>query len=264
SGIQLNKTTSTPNIGPGGVARYTITVTNNGGTALLNATISDILPTGFTYKLGSTLINGAASTDPAGTLATPQWLLTSVAANSSLTISFNVDVDPLITPKIYYNTIQGHNVSGQTFPNPGPTAPVTIVPPTPALLVLKSANAATAAPGATIVYTVNVVNTGTGQANTVVVTDAMSQYTKLALTPFAPANTTMFSFVDGANPSGLLGTATISFSNDGGATYNYIPVVDGTGHDPAITNFKLQMNGTMNANKAANPSFSVQYQVQVK
>jgi len=74
----------------------------------------------------------------------------------------------------------------------------------------------------------------------------------------------MFQFIDGVNPSGLSGTATVQYSNDGGATYNYTPVDDGTGHDPNITNFRLLMNGTMNANQAANPSFSVQYQMQVK
>ena len=262
--VQLSKTTSTPTVTQGNPATYTISVANNGITTINNINVSDVLPTGFTYKTGSTLINGVAAADPTGTATTPLWTLPTVLNNSITTITFSADVGAAATPSIYYNTVQASTATGFSFPNPGPTAPVTVLEPQPSLTVLKLANNPTAKPGDTIVYTVVITNTGAGQANVVDVTDAMSPYTKLALTPFSPVNTTIFSFSDGANPSGLLGTATVSFSNDNGTTYNYTPVDDGTGHDPAITNFRLLMDGVMNANQAANPSFSIQYQVQVK
>jgi len=266
--VGLSKTTTTPSLTAGQTAFYTIFVSNFGAAPIPNVVVSDFLPAGFTYTPLSTTGLGWTPTEPVVTGNQLDWTIPNLPANTTATITFSALVLNTTTPGVYRNSVVATGNAGAiaqvSFPNTGPTAPITITAPTPILTVLKLANNPTAKPGDTITYTVIVTNTGSGQASVVDVTDAMSPYTKLALTPFAPANTTIFSFADGANPSGLPGTATVSYSNDGGATYNYTPVDDGTGHDPAVTNFRILMNGVMNANQLNNPSFSLQYQVQVK
>ena len=125
-------------------------------------------------------------------------------------------------------------------------------------------------PGAVAQYTILITNSGTGTVtnNSIVITDAI------------PANTTFFTgnlsggapyiFTNGT-PSSLLTCPFIAlnntldcidFSNDGGVTWTYAP--NGT-YDAAVTNIRFTLTGTMAANVGAgNPSFSLQYNVQVK
>jgi len=64
--LNPTKSTSTPNVTSGtGVARYLITVQNPlTTTTASNVAVTDNLPTGFTYKAGSTVINGVAAANP--------------------------------------------------------------------------------------------------------------------------------------------------------------------------------------------------------
>jgi uncharacterized repeat protein (TIGR01451 family) len=64
--LNPSKVTSTPNVTSGtGVATYTISVQNPlTTTTAANVAVTDNLPTGFTYKTGSTKINGVAAADP--------------------------------------------------------------------------------------------------------------------------------------------------------------------------------------------------------
>ena len=80
-------------------------------------------------------------------------------------------------------------------------------------------------------------------------------------------------FSDGSVPSGLSYSFgglsnvfdSLSFSNNGGATYDYIPAPDGNGCDAAVTNIKINLSGTFNAASGGNdPSFSVFFRVRVK
>jgi len=253
--IQLTKTTSTPTVNKGGTATYTIKINNNGPTAVNNINVSDLLPSGFNYQAGSTLINGVAAANPAGTASTPLWLLASVAGNTISTVTFTADIGATVPAGIYYNTIQANNGGGVNFPNPGPTAPVTVTTAQPTLSILKQANVATAAPGASIIYTVTVNNTGTGAATAVNIVDALSAYTALNINPFA--NTTPFTFIPSTSTL-TLGAA--SYSNDNGVSFAHPLTNDGTGHDPAVTHFKQLLTGSM----PAGTNFSLQYQVKVK
>ena len=65
--LDPQKSTSTPSIinqSPTNVATYTITVANPLAAAATSVHAIDNLPTGFTYRPGSTIINGVASADP--------------------------------------------------------------------------------------------------------------------------------------------------------------------------------------------------------
>jgi uncharacterized repeat protein (TIGR01451 family) len=129
---------------------------------------------------------------------------------------------------------------------------------TAALTVVKSASGATANPGDVITYTIQVTNTGTGSALNVEVTDDMSPFTNFALGSIT--------FTDGGTPSGLsLGTPV--YSNDNGATWTYVPVSGGGGASPGfdanVTDWQIIMNNIMNFG-TPDPSFSIQYQAEVK
>lgn len=125
-------------------------------------------------------------------------------------------------------------------------------------------------PGAVAQYTILITNSGTGTVtnNSIVITDPI------------PANTTLFTgnlsagapyiFTNGAPTSALtcpftaLNSTTdcIDFSSDGGATWTYTP---NGAYDAAVTNIRFTLTGTMAANVGAgNPSFSLQFNVQIK
>jgi hypothetical protein len=92
--------------------------------------------------------------------------------------------------------------------------------------------------------------------------DSLSPYVQGGLDSYGAG--AAFQFVNGAPSSGLaLGTPV--YSNDNGSTWVYSPVSGGggapAGYDGTITNWRLPLIGTMNANNA---SFSINYKVRVK
>ncbi|MGB4811237.1 MAG: CCXG family PEP-CTERM protein [Methylophilaceae bacterium] len=107
-------------------------------------------------------------------------------------------------------------------------------------------------PGARARYTMKVSNRGgVTDSNSVVVTDAIPANTKLYVgdlagagsgpvlfTQGSPSSTISYSFVSLANASDSL-----SFSNNGGATYTYTPVADANGFDAAVTNIRIAAQG---------------------
>ena len=97
-----------------------------------------------------------------------------------------------------------------------------------------------AIPGATMDYTLVVTNTGNAGADNVIVADAI------------PANTafTVSSVV--TVPAG----ATVEFSNDGGATWAYVPVDSGDGSDPNVSHVRVDF-GTVAGPGNAQADFQV-------
>ncbi|MBI5885198.1 MAG: DUF11 domain-containing protein [Deltaproteobacteria bacterium] len=160
----------------------------------------------------------------------------------------------------------------------------TVVIPMPSLMVLKSVQTisdpvigtspnAKAIPGAFMLYTVTVTNSGPGTAQSVVLTDPLPANTELYVNDIGGAGSGPVAFVDGATPSGLAYTFTnladgadsLLFSNNGGATYAWTPVADANGCDANVNNIKVNMGGTMNgASGGNNPSFSLKFRVRVK
>jgi uncharacterized repeat protein (TIGR01451 family) len=121
-------------------------------------------------------------------------------------------------------------------------------------------------PGSEVLYTLIVTNSGAGTVdnNTLVIVDPI------------PANTELFTgnlsggaplvFTNGAPSSGLTCTFTalnnfadcVDFSNNGGATWNYVP---NGGFDPAVTHIRFIPAGAMNGDAVAgspSPNFSLQ------
>jgi len=136
-----------------------------------------------------------------------------------------------------------------------------------------------AIPGAVMLFTVAVTNQGDGatDADTVIITDPIPANTALFVGDIdgsGPATGPVL-FTDGTPPndSGLSYTFTsldnltddVAFSNDGGTTYNYIPVPDGNGLDTNVTHMRVNPKGTFNAASGGDiPTFAVKFKVRVE
>lgn len=126
-------------------------------------------------------------------------------------------------------------------------------------------------PGAWAVYSIQVTNTGRGTADagTVSIGDMIDTNTSLFTGNFNGSGSP-FAFIDGsgATASGLSldfgslsdGSDGVTFRNSGGGL-----TTPNGGFDPSIASFDLQFDGAMNgAAGSANPTFTIQYRVQVE
>ncbi|MGL5416309.1 MAG: DUF7507 domain-containing protein [Clostridium sp.] len=143
---------------------YTVTLTNTGIIPINNVLFQDQIPAGTTY------VNGSLSVDAGFTGTTPQGGITITTINPGqiVTISWEVQVGNIVpTP----NPIP--NVGTVTIPGlpPTNTNQVTTQVNNATLIVDKAVDKATAAVGETVVYTINVTNTGNVAANPATITD---------------------------------------------------------------------------------------------
>ena len=130
-------------------------------------------------------------------------------------------------------------------------------------------------PGAVDQYTINVSNTSAGvvDSDTTIITDPIPANTEMftgGLTATAP-----FTFTDGSPVSGLTCTFVslasladcIDFSNNGGATWTYVPI-SASDFDPAVTNIRFKPAGFLNGDTppaaAPYPNFSLNFKVRIK
>ena len=137
---------------------------------------------------------------------------------------------------------------------------------------INGTNNPKAIPGADVLYTLNVRNTGEGtiDADTMVVSDVIPLLTPLYVGDLV--NGSPIEFVEGANPSlltltfsGLASTTDdVEFSNDNGNSFGYVPVPNGEGFDYAVTHFRVSPKGTMpEAGNGVTPGFLLRYKVRV-
>jgi uncharacterized repeat protein (TIGR01451 family) len=133
----------------------------------------------------------------------------------------------------------------------------------PQLTVAKYAGSSTVNPGQVVTYSVLVTNTGTGVATGVVVRDQLTPYIYWGLNSYGTG--VPFLFTNGTPSSGLtLGIPEYSYDN--GATWTTtLPPSEGggapAGYNANVTNWRIPMTGTMNANGA---NFTINYRVQVR
>lgn len=97
-----------------------------------------------------------------------------------------------------------------------------------------------AIPGATMGYNLSVANTGSANADNVLVADAI------------PASTAFLLGTVATVPAG----ATVAYSNDGGATWAYVPVDSGDGSDPNVTHLRVDF-GTVAGGGTVTADFQV-------
>ncbi len=234
---------------PGGALR---TAAVPGETAYLRAWVSD--------PFGSFDITGASVTisGPLGSSSSPMLQVMDSGAAVKI-YEYSLALPPVGSDGTWTAVVTAAEGTEGTITHQGPAALSVGVP---LLTVVKSANSATANPGDLITYTVQVVNTGTSSAINVELEDAMSPYTALRIA-YDGIDALPFRLV--AAPVGLTLGAPV-YSNNGGSTYSYAPLVSGGGGAPAgtdgnVTHWRLPMNGTLGGNMTG---FTLRYQVIVK
>ena len=270
----------------GELLTYTITLNNVGG-ASGAITVNEKVPAGTTFIAAGNDFVTASCIDgaTAGTVCSKSS--PSVASLSSRTMTFVVRANnPLTTSSIENFVIE----NGTTPPTCTATdntdarcVSTAIVVPNVSLqknsITLSDPVNGTsnpkAIPGALAEYSITATNTGSGTAdnNSIVITDGIPANTALYVNDISGSGTGPIRFVDGATPSGLsynfvsLASTTdgLSFSNDGGATYVYVPSPDADGVDTTVTNIRIATLGQFLASSGSgDPSFKVLFRVKVQ
>lgn len=123
-------------------------------------------------------------------------------------------------------------------------------------------------PGAEMLYTITVTNSGPGSVDDgkTVITDSIPAYTSMCVSN-ACSNPVM-TFTCSASPAcGLtftLGTS-LKYSNNGGVSYVYTPVADSNGYDSNVTDIQITPSGTFNgAPSPQSTNFSVTFKIKIK
>ncbi|PLY00503.1 MAG: hypothetical protein C0622_08620 [Desulfuromonas sp.] len=236
---------------------FTLTVTNNGPDSTDGVSVSDLLPTGFSY----------VSDDGGGNYVstTGVWTIGTLANGASATLNITATVNDRDVATVDSDYTNNADVSGNRYDydssNNSDSAYVN--PPSPLLSITKSADKSSVDPGEVISYSVRVTNTGTGAATTVVVDDDMSPYTAWSLDAFGsgvPFALTQLATGTPADSGVALGTATYYDETDTAIT----PVSDGdgagSGYDGRVKRFELTLPGTM----VLDGQFRLEYKVKVK
>ena len=276
--LVVAKSFSPATIGTGSTSTLTVTLTNSNTTAITGAAFTDTYPA----NLLNTATPGAATT--CGGTVTAAANGTSLAlsggtvpASSSCTVTVSVTA----------------NVAGSYLNNTGPvtttnagtgtaaTATLTVTA-APSLVFMKTVsitsdpvNLATNPkniPGAEVLYTLRVTNTGPGTVdnNTVFVNDPIPANTELFVGDLGGAGSGPIVFVQGSPTTTLSWTYTalnnaaddVDFSNDNGSTWTYVPTPP---YDTGVNRIRLKPKGTLaGASGGLNPYFELRFRVRVK
>ncbi len=191
--LTVTKTTSTPVVvdsGSGGTATYTITVANAAGRAAATSTsISDALPTGFTFASTTTvtLAGGAtrpSTTNPSVGSSTPAWGSFTIPGGGQVQIAFTTAVAAGTTPATYQNpatatytdparATAGGTTSASYNPASSTGEDVQVRLPIANVGVTKTVSNATPALNTNVTFTVTVTNGGPELARAVSVADTL-------------------------------------------------------------------------------------------
>ena len=128
-------------------------------------------------------------------------------------------------------------------------------------------------PGSVQLYNVRVTNQGGGTVdnNAVAIVDSVPPNTRLFVGNLGAPGSGPIAFVNGTPSSALTWTFTalnsptddVDFSNDGGATWTYVPVPDANGYDAAVTTLRMRPKGTMPGNGGGDPYFELRFRITV-
>jgi len=155
--VTIAKTTSTPAINGGDVARFSVTVKNTGPGTAKDVTVSDLLPAGPTWAADGALPAGCVIGDTNVGGVTRQLVTCSFTTFGIAEVTFGVRATTSVTVcDTYDNTA---TVAGSNFPAGSSSATVVCRKPDPAISIDKT-GPATATAGDGILYTLAVKNTG--------------------------------------------------------------------------------------------------------
>lgn len=277
SELSVTKTASVADVYGTTAFSYTITVNNAGDSDATNVSLVDVLPAELTYQ---SHVAGQGSFDS----VTGVWTIGTIpftTPNTSASLVITVVPAAVTVLTAVTNTTSALALDQNDTNSTNDVGSVTVnLHPGPSLVVMKSVTGVSdpvnlavnpkSIPGAVKLYQVDVTNTGTGasDADSLIIADAI------------PANTELFVANLGSGPvvfidSGSTLTYTytslssttdsIDFSNNGGASWTYVPVADADGYDANVTHFRVRPAGSLPAaTGGSNPAFSLRFQVRLK
>ena len=239
----------------------------------------------WVFKIGSTLTtvsgasvvlaNGAQQSNvfwqvgSSATLGTTTAFKGTIIALTSITLATGASVSGRVLARSGTVTLDTNSV---TAPQPGLTLVKSVLVHSDPFNVASNPKAI---PGALMTYTVAVVNSGTGpvDSGTTVITDPIPDNAALFVSDINGAGSGPVLFTQGTTSSTLSYTFTalnnsgddVDFSNNGGATWTYVPTPGVDGCDPLVTHLRINPKGQFVGTAAApNPGFSLNYRVCVK
>ncbi|GBF31135.1 hypothetical protein MnTg04_01089 [bacterium MnTg04] len=269
--LAVTKTVDDPTPPEGDTITYTVTVTNTGPGMATVVQLSDALPAGVTF-VSATASQGTYDS------TTGAWFVGAVSAGSNATLNIQASVDTGTAGTTITNVASVTFLSQNDPNSANDTASVDIVPVGRADIQITKivstledpVNGMTnpiAIPGATMLYTVGLTNSGNGDADTdsVIITEPIPANTALRVIDFDGTNPGPVAYANGTPASGLTYTFValgdpgddIEFSDDGGSTYTYMPVADGNGVDTAVTHMQIKMKGAFLFSVSGDPNFEV-------
>lgn len=283
----LAKTNNQATIAPGDSTTYVITVGNTTGTTFTGGT-AVVLRDPLVANLNVTSVACAAQGGATCPSLTSAQMITALRAAGGLTIP-SIPDDGTVTFTVaatvtgnpggtLTNTVTASVGSGSVSAQDSDTVvyPGLVVSKTVAVLSdpVNGVTNPKNIPGAEVLYTVVVTNTGQGRVDT----DSM------LLSDPVPANTTLFVGDLAGTPAGPItftdagsdltfgftslasGADDVEFSNNGGSTWTYTPVPDASGFDPAVTNVRLRPKGRMAgwSGSGGYPSFTLTFKAKVR
>ncbi|MEH7278416.1 DUF11 domain-containing protein [Bacillus toyonensis] len=165
----------------GDILTYTVTLTNAGSVSADSPTFVDTNPDGTTFIPNTFLINGVLQNNADPNIGVP---LPSIAANGSLTVSYQVTVTSLPTQN---PTLNSSSTQYSFILNPGdPPTIETSVSNTVStqinlanVVIVKEVDLTIADVGQPITYTISLANLGNTIANNVIVTDIIPNGTTI-------------------------------------------------------------------------------------
>ncbi len=184
--LTLSKTADAASVGAGGTIGFTLTMSNSnqsGTGAAYNATLTDFPPNvpGETWTIspptsGCTITGVEAAQELSCSAST-------LAAGDSLIVHLQSNTDPSYCGS-YTNTATGSADNSGSSPSASASTMVLC----PSLQISKTADNATVSGGDQIGYTINVTNSGTGDATGVTISDMLPANSGLDWTVASPAS----------------------------------------------------------------------------
>jgi uncharacterized repeat protein (TIGR01451 family) len=238
---------------------FSVTLTNTQFTGFTNISSSLSLPPQLVYQshsapAGTSFVDSNADTIP------DQWQVPSLASQQSLVLQVTAIAQP-VPFAINTNTTASLVSWTGTDSDPANNSSTAVVQvlPVPELSVVKVASTATADPGNTVSFTSTVSNISGAAAHNVVLRLTLDPFTALRLNTYGVNQHVQLN----AGASGL-SSNTVTYSNNGGATFTYLPVSGGggapAGFDANVTTIRLTTSGSM----AAGSNFSVLYDARIR
>lgn len=266
----------------GSNATYTITVNNDGPNVEQgNIVVTDTLPAGLTYV--SATGTGWGCSAAGQNITCTRTVSLAVGASSApitLTVAVGASALPSISNTAKVKGTNFDNISGNN--NSTATTPVNSLPnitlQKTSLTISDPVNGTTnpkSIPGALAEYSIKATNSGlvATDNNSIIISDAIPTNTSLYVNDISGAGTGPIRFIDGPPSSGLsynfvnLTSTTdgLSFSNNGGSSYVYVPSPDTDGVDTNVTNIRISTLGQFLASGGSgDPSFQVLFRVKVQ